>query len=159
MKPFILQTDSSGVGIGAVLSQLDEDDADHPVGYYSRQLRGAESRYTVSEQECLAVVEGVKHFRVYLLGAEFTIVTDHSSLVYLEKMKDENGRLARWAMALMPYMYTIVHRPGSKNKNADGMSRQSWPTAGRDRGELLLSKGEEGKDVTGPSLCDKVTEQ
>ena len=61
------------------------------------------------------MVEGVKHFCVYLLGAEFTVVTDHNSLVYLEKMKDENGRLARWDMALMPYMYTIVHRPGSKN--------------------------------------------
>ena len=121
-KPFILQTNSSDVGIGAILSQLDDDYDDHPVGYYSQQLRGAELHYTVSEQECLAVVEGIKHFRVYLLGAEFTVVTDQNSLVYLEKMKDENGRLARWAMALMPYMYTVVHRPGSKNQNIDGMS-------------------------------------
>ena len=57
-KPFILQTDSSGVGIGDILSQLDDDYDDHPVGYYSQQLRGAELQYTVSEQECLAVVEG-----------------------------------------------------------------------------------------------------
>ena len=102
------------------------------------------------------MVEGVKHFCVYLLGAEFTVVTDHNSLVYLEKMKDENGRLARWDMALMPYMYTIVHRPGSKNQNANGMSRQSWLTIEINRGELPTVKGEEGKDITGASLCGKV---
>ena len=49
-KPFILQTDSSGVGIGAILSQLDDDYDDHPVGYFSQQLRGTELRYTTQCQ-------------------------------------------------------------------------------------------------------------
>ena len=87
------------------------------------------------------------------------MVTDHNSLVYLEKMKNENGRLAKWAMALMPYMYTIVNQPGSKNQNADGMSRQLWPTIEINREEPPTFKGEEGKDVTGASLCGNVTEQ
>ena len=73
------------------------------------------------------------------------MVTDHNSLVYLEKMKDENGRLARWAMALMPYMYTTVHRPGSKNQNADGMLRQSWPTVEINREEPRHSKEKKGR--------------
>ena len=105
------------------------------------------------------MVKGVKHFRVYLLGAEFTVVTDHSSLAYLEKVKDENGRLARWAMALMADMHTIIHQPGTMNQSADGMLKQSWLTAGTDRRELLTSKGEDRKDVTGSCLCNKVTEQ
>ena len=97
-KLFLLHTDASGIGIGAVLSQLGEDEMDRPVAYYSRKLKPAETRYIVTEQECLAVVEAVRHFRVYLSGTFFTIVTDHSSLRYLTQMKDENGRLARSLM-------------------------------------------------------------
>ena len=73
-KLFLLHTDASGIGIGAVLSQLGEDEMDRPVAYYSRKLKPAETRYTVTEQEGLAVVEAVRHFRVYLSGALFTIL-------------------------------------------------------------------------------------
>ena len=50
----------------------------------------------------------------------------HSSLKYLEWMKDENGRLARWALSLPPYIFTVLHKPGVSDANADGLSRQSW---------------------------------
>ena len=80
----------------------------------------------MTEQECLAVVEAISYFRVYLLGAEFTVVSDHSSLKYLERMKDENGRLTLWALSLQPYIFMVLHRPGVSNANADGLSRQSW---------------------------------
>ena len=93
-KLFQLHTDASGIGIGALLSQLRKDEMDRLVAYYSRKLKPAETRYTVIEQECQAVVEAVRHFRVYLSGAPFTIVTDHSNLRYLTEMKDENGRFA-----------------------------------------------------------------
>ena len=127
-KLFILYTDASGIGIGAVLSQTGEDGQDQPVAFYSRRLKGAETRYTVTEQGCLAVVEAIRHFRVYLLGATFHVVTDHSSLRYLDRMRDENGRLARWAPSLQPYIFEVIHRPGKHHVNADGMSRQALPT-------------------------------
>ena len=146
-KLFLLHTDASGIGIGAVLSQLGEDEMDRPVAYYSRKLKPAETRYTVTEQKCLAVVEAVRHFRVYLSGALFTIVTDHNSLQYLTQMKDENGRLARWSLALQPYLFDVVHRPGSQNANADGMSRQSWTP---DKSHQPSALEGEGRDVTGP---------
>ena len=95
-KLFILQTDASGIGIGGVLSQEGDDGMDRPVEYYSRRLKPAEQRYSVTEQECLAVVEAIRHFRIYLSGAMFRVVTDHSSLKHLAKMKDESGRLTKW---------------------------------------------------------------
>ena len=57
--------------------------------------------------ECLAVVEGVKHFRVYITGVPFSIQTDHRCLVYLDRLKDESSRLTRWALSLQPYDYTV----------------------------------------------------
>ena len=89
-KLFTLHKDASGIGIGAVLSQ-DIDGTDKPIAYYSRRLKPAEAMYSVTEQECLAIVEAVRHFRVYLSGRPFTVVTDHRSLLYLHIMKDKNG--------------------------------------------------------------------
>ncbi len=77
-KKFILQSDASGVGIGAVLSQLDDENVERPVAFYSIP---PETRYSAVELECLAVVEGVKHFRVYVTGVPFSIQTDHRCLV------------------------------------------------------------------------------
>ena len=146
-KPFLLQTDASGIGIGAVLSQVKEDGKKQPIAYYSRKMKPAETRYSVTEQECLAVVESVRHFKVYLSGAPFTIMTDHRSLIYLDRMKDESGRLTRWSLSLQPYLFNIVHRLGVKHQNADGLSRQSW----NERSKSICGQlsGEEGRDVAG----------
>ena len=145
-KPFTLHADASDIGIGAVLSQ-DVDGTDKPIAYFSRQLKLAEVRYSVTEQECLVVVEAVRHFRVYLSGQPFPVITDHRSLTYLNAMNDENGRLTRWALALQPYYLEVQHRPGVRHQNADGLSRQSWGhTEDKPDG---LTLGEEGRDVTG----------
>ena len=93
MRPFILQTDASDVGIAAVLSQKSDEDGDRPVAFYSRKLCSRERNYAAVERECLAIVDGVRHFEVYLTGVTFTIVTDHSCLRYLHNMKDVGGRL------------------------------------------------------------------
>ena len=90
-EPFLLQTDTSGVGIIAILSQIQENGEEKPVGYYFRQMLPRERRYTVSEQECLGVVEGIQHFKIYLSSGQFTVVTHHRCLTYLHKFKDENG--------------------------------------------------------------------
>ena len=90
--------------------------------HQQRQLR-----YTVTEMECLAVVRGVEHFEVYLLGKEFVVQTDHRALQFLQTSCHLNGRLTRWALRLQEFSFSIKYRPGSKHQNADGFSRQAWP--------------------------------
>ena len=118
---FLLQTDASAVGIGAVLS-VSRDNIKKPVAFFSCR----EQRYSATEVEGLAVVEAVDHFAVYLIGRPFTIETDHKALEFLNSYKATTGRLARWALHLQPFTFTVVHRAGSKNVNANGLSRQAW---------------------------------
>ena len=125
-KPFWLQTDAADKGIGAVLSQRDNTGTDHPVAFYSRKLLPREIKYSTTEKECLAIVNSLKHYAVYLLGRQFVIQTDHGALKFLHTMKNSNGRLTRWALALQPFSFTVMHRPGKIHGNADGLSRQSW---------------------------------
>ena len=77
-------------------------------------------------KKCLAIISAVNHFEVYLLGTAFRVITDHHALTYLEMMKETNNRLKLWALTLQPYSFSIAYRAGSKNGNADGLSRQSW---------------------------------
>ena len=83
-QPFLLQLDASDVGLSAILAQkLVDDDGiqrEHVIGYASRTLSPAERRYSPTERECLAIVYGCRHFRPYLEGVRFTIVTDHKAL-------------------------------------------------------------------------------
>ena len=122
-KQFIVQTDASERGVGAVLSQLDESGADHPVAYFSRKLLPREERYSTVEKECLAVKLGIQAFRVYLLGKPFVVQTDHRALQWLDRVKESNSRLTRWSLSLQPYQFELAYRPGSQNGNADGLSR------------------------------------
>ena len=123
-KPFILQTDASNRGVGAVLSQPDADGSDRPVAYFSRKLLPREERYSTIEKECLAIKLGVQAFQVYLIGRTFTIQTDHRSLAWLDRMKDANARLTRWSLLLQSYTFNVEYRAGGKNGNVDGLSRQ-----------------------------------
>ncbi len=127
-KPFVLQTDASDRGVGAVLSQQDASGVEHPIAYFSRKLLPREERYATVEKECLAIKLGVHAFRVYLLGRPFVIETDHRSLEWLHRMKGDNGRLTRWSLALQPYDFTVVYRSGKENANADGLSRGALRT-------------------------------
>ena len=122
-KTFVLQTDASDRGVGAVLSQFGDDGEEHPIGYYSRKLLPREERYSTVEKECLAIRLAVAAFRVYLLGRKFVIQTDHRSLEWLERLKEGNPKLCRWSLALQPYEYTVEHRAGRANLNADALSR------------------------------------
>lgn len=122
-RTFILRTDASEDGIGAVLLQL-ENDEKLPVAYASRKLQDREQSYAVIEKECLAVVWGVQKFHQYLYGHEFLLETDHQPLTYLDKTKTENSRLMRWAFLLQQYRFRIVTIKGSDNVGADYLSRQ-----------------------------------
>ena len=126
-QPFVLDTDASDHGIGAVLSQL-IDGQERVVAYYSRALSASERNYCTTRKELLAVVDAVRQFHPYLYGAEFTIRSDHSALQWLRKLKDPEGQLARWLARLDQYRYKVIHRPGEKHVNVDALSRRPCGT-------------------------------
>ena len=123
-KIFVLRTDASNEGLGAVLLQYDEEIA-FPIAYASRKLSPTESRYAVVEKECLAIVWGLKKFQQYLLLKEFWIETDHQPLIYLNKSRMNNGRLMRWALYLQSFSYRVIAIKGSHNIGADFLSRNA----------------------------------
>ena len=94
------------------------------IAYASRSLRLSQRRYCTIRREMLAVVEMCTHFRSYLRGAQFTLRTDHSSLRWLQKFRNEDGMLAHWYLLLGQFSVTFEYRPGAQHANADGMSRQ-----------------------------------
>ena len=114
---FILQTDASAVGLGAILEQQG-----HVIAYASRSLTSSERNYSVIQRECLAIIFALKQFRHYLLGRSFVLNTDHAPLQWLSAQKME-GMLCRWALAMQEYNFKIVYRKGSLNTNADALSR------------------------------------
>lgn len=99
------------------------ENGEHPIAYISRKLLPRERNYSVIEKECLAIVWAVESLSYYLKGTSFVVQTDHNPLVWLNRMKDKNQRLLRWALALQPYQITVEYRKGQLNKNADGLSR------------------------------------
>ena len=122
-RQFILYTDASNQAIGYILGQKDEQGKETVIAYGGRALRGAELRYGITEKETLALVDGIRHFKVYLAHAKFLVYTDHSATKFLQNVKDPTGRLGRWALLLQAYDYDIVHKPGRVHSNADALSR------------------------------------
>ena len=114
-QSFDLHTDASKTQLGAVLSQNNK-----PIAFYSRKLNPAQTRYTTTERELLAIVETLKEFRNILLGQTSRVYTDHQNLTY----KNFNTeRVMRWRLILEEYGPEILYLPGHKNVVADALSR------------------------------------
>ena len=122
-KPFILQTDASNHGLGAVLTQ-EQDGAEVAVAYASRQLKPSEENYATIQKECLAIVWAIKYFHHYLFGqSHFTVITDHCPLQWIKTMKTKNQMIQRWICEIQGYSFSVKHRAGTTNGNADALSR------------------------------------
>ncbi|POM59836.1 putative Transposase [Phytophthora palmivora] len=121
-KLFRLVTDASKVGLGACLMQ-DQGRGWQPIAYASKINSEAESKYSITELECLAVVWAVKLFRPYVYGRKFEIVTDHAALKWLMTRTELAGRLHRWSLTLQEYEFEILYRGGTTNVVADALSR------------------------------------
>ena len=131
---FSLHTDASGLGIGATLNVVREG-VELPVGFYSRQLQGAEKRYSATELEALAIFKAIFFFEHFLYGRDFEVMTDHKALVSLLRSKRLNKRLHGWILKLLDFSFVIKYKPGRENLDADGLSRQGWSS--KDQVDLL----------------------
>ena len=123
-EEFILHTNACVNSIGAVLLQR-QDKKERVIAYAGRVTSNRERRYGITELECLAVVFGVKKFRCYLEGNHFTLITDHTALVWLFKTgsRSNNRMLMRWVLELQSYEFVVKYRPGEQHGDADGISR------------------------------------
>jgi hypothetical protein len=122
-KEFKLYTDASKIGLGAVLTQDDEEGRERVICYASQGTKGGQRNYGATQLECLAVVWAIDWFRYYLIGRRFKLYTDNSALKWLLKQKEPSGIFARWIMKLQPYQMDVYYRKGTQNRNADALSR------------------------------------
>ena len=120
-RPFLLQTDASGIAIGAILSQRDDSGREYVIGYGSKKLTPAQRKWDTREQEAFAALWGCEFFRHYVLGSPFELQTDHESLKWLNNPRS-TGKLARWAIRLSEFDFTPKYRPGKHHVNVDALS-------------------------------------
>jgi hypothetical protein len=120
--PYIIQTDASNTGIGAVLLQ-EYDGIKHPICYISRKLLQREQNYSVGERECLAVIWAIHKLQRYISQTVFTLETDHRPLECLNKGTATNSRIIRWKLILQGYSFHVKYIRGCDNVIADYLSR------------------------------------
>ena len=120
--PFELMCDASNHALGAVLAQR-VGKVPHVICYASRTLDAAQSNYTTTEKELLAIVFALDKFRSYLLGSKVVVFSDHAALKYLLKKPEAKPRLIRWMLLLQEFDIEIKDRIGAQNLVADHLSR------------------------------------
>ncbi|XP_023220295.1 uncharacterized protein LOC111622181 [Centruroides sculpturatus] len=118
-------TDASCLGFGAVLLQRADNGKYYPINYMSRKTSPQQEKYNSYELEVLAVIEGLKNFRNYLLGSKFKIITDCAAFQRTLGKKELTPKLARWSLLLDEFDYEVVHRKGSQMKHVDTLSRKA----------------------------------
>jgi transposase InsO family protein len=131
--PVVVHTDASAYAIGGWLGQPQQkvggrDElgtaALRPVLFWSRKMKGAETRYPVHEQELLALVEFLATARHYVAVPDVIARTDHKALIWLNQQKHLSVRQARWVAALQQYDLHVEYLPGEWNTVADALSRR-----------------------------------
>ncbi|CCO31293.1 Retrotransposable element Tf2 155 kDa protein type 1 [Rhizoctonia solani AG-1 IB] len=110
-KPYFLETDASGVAMGAVLSQRHTDGYLHPIAFLSKSFVDAQVNYDTHDKELLAIITALEHWRLFLEGTDepITVYTDHKNLEYWKKAHTFNRWHARWYQILAPFNFNIVY--------------------------------------------------
>ncbi|GJY92307.1 RNA-directed DNA polymerase [Tanacetum coccineum] len=116
---FEVECDASGVGIGAVLSQLGR-----PVAYFSEKLNDAKKKYTTYDKEFYAIIRALDHWQHYLISKEFILHSDHEALKYIQGQHKLQPRHAKWVEFLQAFNFNIKHKSGKLNKGVDALSRK-----------------------------------
>nr|GEZ74487.1 reverse transcriptase [Tanacetum cinerariifolium] len=125
-QPFELMCDASDYAIGDVLGQRVEKHF-RPIYYASKTMNQAETNYTTTEKEMLAVVYAFEKFRSYLIMNKSIVYTDHSALKYLFAKKDAKARLLRWILLLQEFDFKVIDTKGAENYATDHLSRLENP--------------------------------
>ena len=123
---FILDVDASDIGIGGILHQM-HGDREKVIAYASRSLNKAEKNYCITEKELLAIRYFIEYYRQYLLGRRFRVRSDHQALIWLFRLKEPRGKIARWLEILSQYDFSVEYRPGKKQGHCDALSRCENP--------------------------------
>lgn len=118
-----LHTDASSIGVGAILFQFDDKGNRSVVSYFSKQTTNDQRQYHAYELETMAVVLALRHFRVYLLGLNFKVVTDCNALKTTLSKKDLLPRIGRWWLEIQEFTFEIEYRPGTQMLHVDALSR------------------------------------
>ena len=123
-QPFELETDASEFALAATLNQNSR-----PVAFFSRTLHGSELKHPAIEKEAAAIIEAVRHWKHYLTGKHFKLITDQKSVAYMfdtkHKGKIKNDKILRWRLELSTFSFDITYRFGAENIPADTLSRVS----------------------------------
>ncbi|KAF8675264.1 hypothetical protein RHS04_06745 [Rhizoctonia solani] len=125
--PYYLETDASGVAMGAILSQWGEDNRLHPVAYMSKSFSGAKANYNTHNKELLAIIKALEEWRIFLeaMDRPIQVFTDHQNLEYWMQARTFNQRHARWHIFLSDFNFKIHYCPGKQSGKPDTLSRQS----------------------------------
>ena len=145
-EPFLLCTDTSQHAMGAVLAQI-QNGSERVICYESKSFSKAQSRYSTTKRELLAIVNFTRHFKHSLLGRNIQVVTDHRALQWLHNFKNLDGLTERWLEKLAAFEYEIVRRSGKSIGHADSMSRIPSQDATADHANVP-TRGAEAKHPT-----------
>ena len=122
-KPFLLETDASKEGLGAISSQKQDDGRFHPVAFGSCSLTPTEKNYHSSKLEFLALKWGVmEHFGEYLAYALFMVKTDNNLLTYVLTTPNLDATGHHWVGVLVSFDFELEYQKGSENRAADALS-------------------------------------
>ncbi|KAL0552088.1 hypothetical protein IC582_011184 [Cucumis melo] len=119
-QPFEIETDASGFGLGAVLSQNKR-----PIAYFSQKLSESVRKKSVYERELMTIVLAMEKWRHYLLGHHFVVYTDQKALRHILEQRELIPRVQKWLIKLMGFDFEIFYKVGPENKAADALSHIS----------------------------------
>ena len=159
-RPFVLHTDTSTTGLGAVLYQKQEDGMERVIAYASRTLNRAERNYDAHKLEFLALKWAVTDlFHKYLYGATFDVFTDNNPLTYILTIAKLDATGHRWVASLGPYNFNLHCKPGKQNSDADALSRIDWMSVEAQEVRATMDLAQVGRSViVDPAVFQEVSQ-